>query len=147
MARAGAWIALGASLPELYLQTVDISGGAIFSGVELSVVWRLLTRTATGWVWISRSALLVALLAVLAARPGIGRTMEGSRTWSGVLWWVALVLGAAALTSRALASHASALASGSLAAIGADGLHVLADRKSTRLNSSHIQKSRMPSSA
>ena len=29
----------------------------------------------------------------------------------------------------------------------AGGLGVLADRKSTRLNSSHIQKSRMPSSA
>ena len=27
------------------------------------------------------------------------------------------------------------------------GVHVLVDRKSTRLNSSHIQKSRMPSSA
>src|SRR3970282_955728 len=61
VARVGmtaAWIALGASLPELYLQVVDIMGGSILSGVEAPVVWRLLTRTATGWVWIGREALL-----------------------------------------------------------------------------------------
>ena len=126
VARAGVWLALGSSLPELYLQTVDIIGGTVFSGVEPGVVWRLLTRTATGWVWIGRGALLVALVAVLPARPRIGRPAEDSRAWSGALWWAALALGASALTSRALASHASALASGSIPAIGADSLHILA---------------------
>ncbi|MEK6716410.1 MAG: CopD family protein, partial [candidate division NC10 bacterium] len=128
VARVGmtaAWIALGASLPELYLQVVDIMGGSILSGVEAPVVWRLLTRTATGWVWIGRTAMLAALLFALGTRRGLGRTAGRSRPWIGIRWWIALALAAAALASRALASHASALPSGSPTAIAADALHIL----------------------
>jgi putative copper resistance protein D len=128
----GAWIAVAASLPELYLQTVDISGGSILSGIELSAVWRFLTRTTAGRVWISRILLLAALLVVLRTSPEPargscgqpGRTMPRSR--SGLSWWTALALAAAALVSRAFASHASAQPSGSVIAIAADSLHILA---------------------
>ncbi len=142
VAAGAAWIALAAGLPELYLQTVDITGGTIFSGVEPAVVWRLLTRTATGWVWIGRSALIGALLVVLRtcpepgrrachfdrlrAQPEPDRRTSRSRPRFGIRWWAALILGAAALTSRTLASHSSAIASGSLLAIAADALHILA---------------------
>ena len=129
VARVGmtaAWIALGASLPELYLQVVDIMGGSILSGVESPVVWRLLTRTATGWVWIGRTAMLAALLFALGTCRGLGRTAGPPRPWAEIRWWTSLALAAAALASRTLASHASALPSGSSAAITADVLHILA---------------------
>ena len=118
VATIATWIALGASLPELYLQTVEIIGGTIFSGVELSVIRTLLTRTTTGWVWISRAALLAAALVPFAA--------VGSRPQSGVRWWTALALASAALISRTFSSHASALPSGSPMAMAADALHMLA---------------------
>ncbi len=118
VAKAATWIALGVSLPELYMQAVDIMGGTIFSGVELSVVWRLLTRTNSGWVWVARTALLAALLMALA--------WSRSRPWSRIRWVTALVFAGAALISRSLASHASSLASGSLVAIVSDALHILA---------------------
>ncbi len=116
--KAATWIALGCSLPELYMQAVDIMGGTIFSGVEPSVVWRLLTRTTSGWVWIDRTVLLAALLTLLA--------WPRSWPWSRIRWVTALVLAGAALISRSLASHASSLASGSLIAIVSDALHILA---------------------
>jgi len=123
-----AWIALAASIPELYLQMVAISGGSVLSGVEFAAVWRFLTRTAAGWVWIGRAALLVALLAVARTCLESGRTSSGlgRETPPQPRWWTALALAAAALVSRALASHASAQASGSVTAIAADSLHILA---------------------
>jgi len=124
--RIAGWIALAASLPELYLQVVDIMGGSILSGVESPVVWRLLTRTTTGWVWIGRTALLAALLFTLSTRCEVGRTAGRSQPMAGPRWWLALALAAAALASRALASHASALPSGSPTAVAADALHILA---------------------
>jgi len=126
VAAGAAWIALAASLPELYLQAVDISGGTIFSGVELSVIWRLLTRTSVGRVWIGRTALLAALLVILATCRDPGQRETPSQPLFGIRWWVALALAAAALASRALASHTSALASGSPLAIATDALHILA---------------------
>lgn len=121
VARVGltaAWISLVVGLPELYMQAVDIMGGTIFSGVQFHVVWRLLTRTTVGWVWIGRSILLAGLLVAL--------TTARSRPWSRIRWWIALALAAAALACRAIASHASALASGSGAAMASDALHILA---------------------
>ncbi len=118
VAKAATWVALCFTLPELYMQAVDIMGGTIFSGVELSVVWRLLTRTTSGWVWIARTGLLGALLMLLA--------WHRSWPWSGNRWVAALILGGAALISRSLASHASSLASASLIAIVSDMLHILA---------------------
>jgi putative copper export protein len=100
VARAGriaGWIALAASLPELYLQVVDVMGGSILSAVEAPIVWRLLTRTATGWVWIGRTAMLAALLFALGTRRGLGRTAGRSRPWTGIRWWIALALAGAAL--------------------------------------------------
>jgi putative copper resistance protein D len=126
VAKAATWIALVASLPELYVQGVDITGGTIFSGIEFSIVWRLLTRTTVGWVWIGRTVLLAALLVVLATRRERNQLTATSRPWSWIRWWIALALATAALTSRTLASHASALVSGSLIAIASDALHVLA---------------------
>jgi putative copper resistance protein D len=41
-------------------------------------------------------------------------------------WWTALIVASAALVSRALASHASAHPSGSVIAVAADSLHILA---------------------
>ncbi len=119
-----AWIALAASIPELYLQVVDISGGSILSGIELSAAWRFLTRTTAGWVWIGRAVLLAALLAVLRTCPEPGRGTPRPR--SGFYWWAALGVAAAALLSRVLASHASAQPSGSVIVIAADSLHILA---------------------
>ncbi len=116
--KAAAWIALCFSLPELYMQVVDIMGGTIFSGVELSMVWKLLTRTTSGWVWIARTAVLAALLMLLA--------WHRLWPWSHIRWVAALALAGAALISRSLASHASSLASGSLVAIVSDALHILA---------------------
>ena len=54
------------------------------------------------------------------------------------LWWQGAVLGSATLGAAYYAVGATAAVGQKIAA---------ADRKSTRLNSSHIQKSRMPSSA
>ena len=52
-------------------------------------------------------------------------------------------------SERAVAAGPSPVAKQDVASFSADDLFALArkDRKSTRLNSSHIQKSRMPSSA
>src|SRR5574341_547158 len=86
VARAGiiaGWIALAASLPELYLQVVDIMGGSILSGVESPVIWRLLTRTATGWVWMGRTVLLAALLFTLSTRCEVDRTAGRSQPMAG----------------------------------------------------------------
>lgn len=118
VATIATWIALGSSLPELYLQAVEIIGGTIFSGVEFPVIWTLLTRTTTGWVWIARTALLATMLVAFAA--------AGSRPQSGVRWWTSLAVASAALVSRTFASHASALPSGSPTAMTADALHILA---------------------
>jgi putative copper resistance protein D len=126
VANAATWIALGAGVPEIYLQAVDIMGGSMFSGVQLSVPWRLLTQTTAGWVWVGRNASLVALLVVLGTGREWSRTTTPSWPWSRVRWLTAMALGTAALSSRALASHASALPSGSSAAITADVLHILA---------------------
>ncbi len=126
IAKAAAWIALIVSVPELYLQTVDIMGGTLFSGVEFSVVWRLLTRTTAGWVWIGRSILIAALLVALATPRERGQRTARSWPWSRIRWLTVLVLAASALTSRILASHATALVSGSLIAMASDGLHIFA---------------------
>jgi putative copper resistance protein D len=122
--KAGAWVALAASIPELYLQIVDISGGSILSGIEISAGWRFLTRTRAGWVWIGRNLLLVALLGALRASFDPASSTPRPRTSRS--WRTALALAAAALLSRVFASHASALASGSVVAISVDSLHILA---------------------
>src|SRR3990172_3429576 len=126
VANAATWIAVGAGVPEIYLQAVDILGGSMLSGVQLSVPWRLLTQTTAGWVWVGRNASLVALLVVLGTGREWSRTTTPSWPWSRVRWLTAMALGTAALSSRALASHASALPSGFSAAITADVLHILA---------------------
>jgi len=123
---AAAWIALAASPLELYLQAVDVAGGTVFSGVEPALAWQLLTGTASGWVWTGRVVLLAGLLAVLAAGPaGVGDSLEPQRG-TRLRWCTALVLSAGALGSRALASHATALASQSSVAVAVDLLHRLA---------------------
>jgi putative copper resistance protein D len=121
-----AWVALCLGPPELYMQMVAVSGGSILSGVGLSDVWRFLSRTGAGRVWVGRMLLLGALLPVLMIfrrRAGSGTSVTSG---VGLGWWLGLVLAGGALASRALASHASALASGSPTAIAANALHILA---------------------
>ena len=93
-----------------------------------------------------------ATVAIFRIRPDVVLSMGGYVAFPGgmmaVLWRKPLVVhepgAVAGLASRALAMVADRVV------VGMEGAYereVKGDRKSTRLNSSHIQKSRMPSSA
>ena len=95
-------------------------------GAALYVAWRLPRGAGTA---------IVAATAVLAGFPYLGSNLGGAITasFAAGAWWSAR--GGDGLGPRALATGIVAAAAGA------------ADRKSTRLNSSHVSESRMPSSA
>ena len=82
--------------------------------------------------------------------PARGRRLSnGERT---AMEWAVRQRSVLGLTTLAVSAGGVALTCGAVAWLLYHGLltswpNVFADRKSTRLNSSHIQKSRMPSSA
>ena len=97
------------------------------------------------------TARLLDLIREFDAGGGWGNGFRSCAAW--LTWRVSLAPGAArekVRVARALGTLpllAQALARGELSYSKVRELTRVADRKSTRLNSSHIQKSRMPSSA
>ena len=82
---------------DLFVETAEIEGSTIFSGVDLSVVWRFATGTTVGNLDVTRG--LLFLLAAAAIRWPLAR---------GWKWIMTGFLGFGALLAMAFVSHAAA---------------------------------------
>ena len=91
-----------------------------------------------------RTWILIALLALLAAVPPLAAYF-GQPFYLDLLRRV-MIFAIAAISLNLILGYGGMISFGHAAYIGV-GAYAVGDRKSTRLNSSHIQKSRMPSSA
>ena len=93
-----------------------------------------------------KTTLLKTIAGVL--RPASGRVLADGRDIGGrPSWWVARHGIALVPEGRGVFANQSVRDNLMLGALARSSGRDAADRKSTRLNSSHIQKSRMPSSA
>ena len=103
-------------------------------------------RTAWWWVVGALGLNVWANLLSLVLDPSLDPiNLPGWRDVFSLPSFVAMFIGVVLLTQRGVGRvHASARLDGVTAGLGAAAA---VDRKSTRLNSSHIRKSRMPSSA
>ena len=97
------------------------------------------------FLWFAGQLHLLAQAVPAAGNPAAAQSRERLATVAGK---VINAQGGTPITKAALTlrSEGSARASKYVSVSGPDGAFLI-DRKSTRLNSSHIQKSRMPSSA
>ena len=92
-------------------------------------------------------AFALSALAVMIWAPTVGSTsISLTRAFDSSIPWAENVDAQIFFVARLPRVLAGGLVGAALAAAGVV-LQALLDRKSTRLNSSHIQKSRMPSSA
>jgi copper transport protein len=110
------WGVLGlTSVLMLLLQVSQVADHSIFSLPETSIVEQTLSETRFGTWWQVRLGLWLSLPAILWAA-------ERRR----VLYGLAMLVGVGILATQSLLSHASAASEDNLAAVLADGLHLLA---------------------
>ena len=108
--------AMAIGLPLLLLQTASLADGSLQGAVSNGHLWRVLTETRYGALWLTREGALAALILM---------TLSTSR---GYRWTAPVTAGLAALLAlvHALNSHAAALDGERGVAIAADALHLLA---------------------
>jgi putative copper export protein len=109
----GALLSAGAALCDLFVQTAEIEGRTVFSGVALEQVARFATQTTVGSIALLRVAFL--LLTAAAARQ-VAR----------VGWGVVAVGAMAALVCASLVSHAAAQPTGRIVAVATQIVHLTA---------------------
>jgi copper transport protein len=122
------WLLVAFALGSLLLLVVETATArdAGYLDVLGRPLWQQLTGTRRGALWLARAALMAAAAGGLAlvARDVRRDTRAALARWP---WWAALAaLGAGALFTWSLGSHAAALASQEALATAVDWLHLLA---------------------
>ena len=119
-ARGLVLLALATGIAAVAHQAAAVEGRAA-AALEPAAVWRFLTSTQVGTVWLVRGGLLLVLAAFLAVRADLSRRLD----WQAARG-EAVLLGGAALGLLALSGHAAAVEPGTGEAVAMHLAHLLA---------------------